>query len=227
MSARDQDKHSTGHPLSLSKGAAALSALLLAVALSACTAQAGDTEFSPAAACDAAGKLSAMPTADSAALTEATIAFANELPQELQKSALALAQPTSAGELGSEAILDQNKDRMRALLEVQTWTLEQCGGYVTVGAPADEGLDPANAKLADFETVVGEDEGGVYVSVLGISSPSVALELCRQAVAERSGADAPAELHVQVLDPVGTVLAAASQGIDETLGATNQECVAP
>lgn len=75
--------------------------------------------------------------------------------------------------------------------------------------------------------MVGEDEGGVYVSVLGISSPSVALELCRQAVAERSGADAPAELHVQVLDPVGTVLAAASQGIDETLGATNQECVAP
>lgn len=182
-------------------------------------------------ACRAADTLSLTPADDPETLTEATIALASELPEELQPAAMLLSEPPTvplASEQPDAASADANvvdanavdantQERLQALLDVQTWVMDTCGSYLTIGAPRDAGLAPADAHLADFETVVGEDSGEVFVSVLGINNAGIALELCMQALTEY-GAEGSI-VHVQVLDPAGQVLAGAEEGVGESGGA--------
>ncbi|WP_417512410.1 hypothetical protein [Microbacterium sp.] len=181
-------------------------------------------------ACRAADTLSLTPADDPEALTEATIALASELPEELQPAALLLSEPptlslasdrTDAVSVDVGAVDAHTQERLQALLDVQTWVMAACGSYVTIGAPPDAGLAPADAHLADFETVVGEDSGEVFVSVLGINSAGIALELCTQALTEYEAEGSV--VYVQVLDPAGRVLASADREAGESGGA----CTSP
>ncbi len=198
---------------------------------------------------------------DPEAVSRATIALAEALPEGLQDAALLLAQPSQAAEetatdggaidagdatidAGSAAadgadLAAEQSERLRALAGLQGWAMETCGIYLTIGAPVDAGLEASDARLADFETVTGEDAAGVYISVLGVSREDVALILCEQALAEYAGGDGEnfgaaaaepgvgsaggadgaasteadeSQVQVQVLDPVGRTIAHSDGG---------------
>ncbi len=182
------------------------------------------------------------PSEEVEAVSKATIALAEALPESLQSAALLLAQPPQTADDTASLAMEQS-ERLRALAELQGWAMETCSIYLTIGAPVDVGLEAAEARLADFETVTGEDAGGVYVSVLGVSREDIALVLCKQALAAHAGAaetgtaaagteagtgtsavagtaEAEREVHVQVLDPIGQTLAYSDSGSNSE----QQEC---
>ena len=148
-------------------------------------------------ACRVANTLATVSADDLEALAESLTAFSTVLPEELRPAALLLAQPAD-GSADSSA-------RLAALAELQTWTMDTCGSYLTIGAEPDATRSAADARLADFETITGESDGAAYVSVLGVHDPEVALALCEQAFAEHAASSS--QVHVQVLDPIGHALA--------------------
>lgn len=162
-------------------------------------------------ACRAATTVSTTPAEETEAIAEAAIAFAAELPAELQPAALTLALPpgVEAESVGTAAVAPERAVRLQALADLQAWTMETCGSYLTIGAPLDAGIDPADVRLADFETLIGEDNDGVYVSVLGVGRDEIALALCEQALANHAILEA--ELHVQVLDAIGQAVAVSAE----------------
>lgn len=156
--------------------------------------------------CALAETVATTPADKPEALAEAMTALAEELPTELQTAALSL---LPAGQTTGDDFAAQHKAHLRALVDLQSWALDTCRFYLTIGAPTVDDLTPEEASLADFQSVVGEDETGIYVSVLGVRRDDIALALCQQALAQQlavqRGEDA--EVHVQVLDPIGQAIA--------------------
>lgn len=184
--------------------------LLAAACTSGCTSQFA-TGVVSIDACRAAETVTTTPADDISSLNEALIDFAASLPSELQSHALLLAQPLDS-EAGPDTLEKDRHARLLALAELQGWTIEACESYLTIGAPAEDELTPETARLADFETVVGSDEQGTYVSVLGVRREDIALALCEQALREHAlPAQAGAAVHVQVVDPIGQPLVSSNE----------------
>lgn len=214
---------------------AVLAAALLAPALIATNGCSGEVASGLASidACRAANAVSAVPAANTEGLANALSALASALPAEVQPAARQLAEQAgaggdrsaagSAGAAGSasqgaaDAAGDtaadgaaQQTTRLQALVDVQTWVMETCGSYLTLGAAPASTAGATEWKLSDFETVLGEDSEGRYLSVIGAPSAESALDLCRQAQTAAQSGDRPIE--IQVLDQLGRALAVTVDG---------------
>lgn len=203
----------------LAKRAGATAALVPVLTLVLGTAGCTSATAAGLGACRAAEAVSTASADDLEARNAALIALAERLPDELRSNALLLSQPAPV-DTDATTVAQDRDERLAALAALQAWALDTCDIYLTIGAPGGAGLTPTNVVLADFESVVGRDEQGVYVSVLGVPRDDLAVELCEQAMREHAdaGGEAPAAaagafpsegfaVHVQVLDPIGRSLA--------------------
>lgn len=177
-------------------------------------------------ACRAATTVSGVPAENPEQLANTLAALVTALPEEVQPAAQVLASQAggvgdaatgatpgaaseAAADTAAEAVTQQGK-RLQALVDVQTWVLETCGSYFTLGAAPASHQGATELKLGDYETVLGEDSEGHYLSVIGAADADAALELCRQALARNAPGGQPAV--IQVLDQMGRALAASFDG---------------